>query len=523
MSPVVDHPAAGQGTPEPAETLRLEGFFGDGMVLQRDQPVVVGGRAPAGVSVVVGLAGLVRRGEADETGRWSVGFPPFVCGGPHELRVEAGGEIRIVRDVWFGEVWLVAGQSNVIWPHRFLSPAEQARHEDFWRDSGARVWQMPERGFAEADEIVPPAPWLRPARDGPPAMPLLPAALAHLLEEAVGERVGMIVSALGGSRISSWLPRSAYAGDTLLSNYLRDYPDDPEDYDAILAEWREARERFERNNGKCLEDNEPAIPMTKYLFWGPRGTRNLSYPGGAFDAMIRPLAQLALRGVVWYQGESDAEICSGYGKRLRNMIEAWRTLWFKGCKQPRLPFVVLQLPAYAAGADTGNWPFLREEQERAACDVDDVYCVPTPDLGDPDDIHPADKTVFARRLLPAVRALTVDETPPSAPAIREVGLRGGVERPFVEVMTDAPLRPTDAEILGFEILDAGGDTLPVRAGFSDPQTLTIALPVAPRAYRGLRYNFRPVPEGRLYGLNGLPLRPFRTDQATPPYRGNGLY
>ncbi|MCC5840378.1 MAG: hypothetical protein JJT96_09645 [Opitutales bacterium] len=493
------------------------------MVLQHERPIRLFGGGSPGAPVRVSLAAGEWRATVDAAGAWNLDLPPVEVGGPYELKISSGSEEIVVRDVWFGEVWLIAGQSNVIWPYGYVSSGEQARHRDFFLGTPARIWQMPERSAAEAHVPVARAPWLCPGNGPPASLPLLPSALATLLERGLGKPVGILVSALGGSRISSWLPTDVFPRDSLLSAYLNTYPADPEDYAAALQEWREARDRFERYNGKCLEDSEPAIPITKYLFWGPRGTRNLSYPGGAFEAMIRPLARMALRGVVWYQGESDAEIASGYGNRLRLMIEQWRSLWLKQCEQLRLPFVVAQLPAYAAGPDSGNWPFLREEQERAVSGTEDAYCVPTTDLGDPQDIHPANKIVFALRLAPTLQALTRGEAPLHAPAISRVILHAEARRPYLEIITGAPLQHTAGNIQGFDILDAGGDPLPVSAKFCDPRKLILELPVAPRVYRGLRYNFQPVPKGRLYGLNGFPLRPFRNDHAAPPYRANALY
>lgn len=518
--------AVDSSVPEAPVACALDGCYGDGMVFQRRCPVVLRGRAPAGSRIKVRFGAVEAGADTGVDGVWCVTLPPFDAGGPYTVHVEGETGECLLRDIWVGEVWLCAGQSNIIWPVGYLKERDKETQLENLREKQCRLMLMPERSFAEADDPLPSLSWQWSSEEDLLGLPALPGALGPMLEEHLGCKVGLMVSALGGSRISSWIPRSAYAGEPSLADYLRDYPPDPRGYEKRIAAWKAEREAFDAQNGARGARGEPVVPFTKYLFWGPRGTRSLAYPGGAFDAMIRPLAHLHVAGILWYQGESDAEYPERYACRLRLLMREWRGLWAREAGLSRLPFAIVQLPQYSGDSASANWPHIREAQMRAAEDSPETAVVPTLDLGDVDDIHPSDKLAFARRIIPFMASFSKGEPPPTAPVLASFSVESAPSsdaKTLVRVRLSQPVRKPGGDVVGFEIIDTNGDTLPLGARFLDSETLALELPIAAHAFRGLRYAWKAAPDPLLLGGGGLPVLPFRSDAAPPPYRAETLY
>lgn len=244
---------------------------------------------------------------------------------------------------------------------------------------------------------------------------------------------------------------------------------------------------------KFSRDLEPELAVPVY----PQ--RN---PTAIFNGMIAPIAGFALRGALWYQGEGNADRPLQYRSLLPALIQDWRHHWGQG----NFPFLVVQLPNIAAY----DWPAMREAQALAARRLPAVGLVVTIDLGDPENLHPANKRPVGERLHLAARHVAYGEVCTwTGPTYRGLAFaRGGVRLKFAE--TGSGLATLDgAPVRGFELRSANGDYQPAEA-FIDGDTVVVLSRLAePPA--AVRYAWAPDPRANLCNREGLPAAPFRTD------------
>jgi sialate O-acetylesterase len=227
--------------------------------------------------------------------------------------------------------------------------------------------------------------WLKVDPDQLPPLSAIAWAFARELAAARNVPVGMIVAARGGVRIEAWMPRAA-VDMTERGRKLAALSDSPEVIAAAAADAKQSRPYAQTKLHQWMMGR--ALPMSLY------------------ERLIRPLGDLSLRGVLWYQGESNAETAEdafNYRGQLRDLVQAWRGQW----RRPDLPFLVVGLPAYNPKPGEGtleSWKTLRESQRAAVASLADTFLVDIFDLGDPARIHPLRKYEVGQRL--EERALT---------------------------------------------------------------------------------------------------------------------
>ena len=227
--------------------------------------------------------------------------------------------------------------------------------------------------------------------------------------------------------------------------------------------------------------------------------------GTLYNAMIAPLGETALRGVAWYQGESDTDL-PGYDRRLAAMMADWRAQF----GAPDLPFAIIQLSAYGATASApteSGWAHLRDIQRRVAETDRRAAVVVTLDLGDRLDIHPGEKQEVGRRTARALRALAYQEAvSPSGPrirsALRDAG--GGATLSFADVSDSLTMLGADAAI-GFELCAATGSCRYANAKASGDQVVIIG---DGKPVTRVRYAWADSPTVNLFDRAGQPVGPF---------------
>ena len=219
--------------------------------------------------------------------------------------------------------------------------------------------------------------------------------------------------------------------------------------------------------------------------------------------MIAPLTPHAIRGVIWYQGESDAspERAPVYARLFEATIRSWRRAWGSG----DFPFLFVQLANWTAGP--GNaWPELREAQLRTLSVANTGMAV-TVDVGNPADIHPRDKKTVGTRLALAARALAYGESlAHSGPLFRQATPEGSGLRVYFDHAEG--LKTRGGPVVGFEVAGADGKYVPADARIEGTTVLVSSAAVpAPRA---VRYGWADNPTVSLYDAAGLPASPFRS-------------
>ena len=250
--------------------------------------------------------------------------------------------------------------------------------------------------------------------------------------------------------------------------------------------------QVEHNLGWTVRPHEP---------WGPG---NPNSPSILFSSMIAPLLALAIRGVIWYQGESNEATPARYARLFPAMIRAWREQWQQG----NFPFLFVQLPNFGPdNSSTSYWSEIRHAQERGLTEPATAM-VPTIDIGDPNDLHPPNKAEVGRRLALAALAIAYDASDPSllSPRIESIDFAGGEVRLKYAPLAGG-LSARRGEPLGFELAGADKRFAPAQARIKGPEIVVWSDRVpAPRA---LRYAFADNPIPNLANARGLPLPPFR--------------
>lgn len=482
-----------------AAAVRPAAVFADSMVLQRGMPVPIWGSAEPATEVRVSFAGQTATAAAGPDGRWQAMLAPLAAAaGGQPLEIAAGAERVVVADVVVGEVWLLGGQSNMEYSAGAMAgrlPAGRALVEAA-DHPGIRFCRIvaPPAAARQADYPAPQR-WDVCTPTAVAVHSAVGFVFARRLHDALGVPVGVIDTSVGGTPIEPWIPERSFTGHPTL--------------DAIAAHARAGDiEAIRRMPGGTLV----------------RGDHWL--PGRLFNGRIAPLVPLAIRGAAWYQGESNCgrgEDPRDYAAKLGALVAGWRSEWAR----PDLPFGVVQLPQWKSEA----WPFLREEQRRAAAGLGHAGLVVTIDLDHADDIHPPDKIAVGGRLarwaLARVHGRAIAAEGPVFAAARRRGaemvvgfagagdglMAGRLAAPDEVVDSGSPV------VHGFELCAADGAWHDAAARIAGDEVVVAAEAVADPI--AVRYACRPDAARdrpwNLHGRSGLPVGPFCSDPSRMPY------
>lgn len=447
------------------DAFELAPWLGEHMLAPADEPWRVAGRATAGAHVAATLwtrvegrsTSFAEDVTADAEGRFEIVFPAQRAGLGAELTVTCGVEQRVLRDVAFGDLWIASGQSNMEWTSRQLGLAG----EDLAgaSDPGVRLLRV-ERATAAAPLATLGGRWQRSSPQVALEFSAVGFHFARELRQRTGRPIGIVLAAWGGTPAEAWMPRTALEADERFAPILARAP------------------------------HEPA--------WGA---------AALYHGMIHPLLGCRPRGVIWYQGESNADRAEQYAPLFQSLIASWREAF--GASE--LPFLWVQLANFGARAPTPGesaWAELREAQA-AALALPATGMAVAIDVGDADDIHPRDKATVALRLaLEAERVAYGRDTVSRGPRFAE----HVVERAALRVRLDFAegLRTREGGTpQGFAL--AGEDRVFHAAQARiDGAHVVLTSPAVP-APVAARFAWADNPAHDLVNGAGLPAEPFRTD------------
>ncbi len=487
--------------------VKLPGVFGDHMVLQRDASIPVWGWAEPGEEIAVRLAQQSKKTKADGEGKWSVKLDPMKAGGPYVLSVQ-GKNVVEKRDVLVGEVWLCSGQSNMVMTvNGCLNRDAEIAAADCPRIRMLTV----ARKTAEKPQEHCEGTW---AVCSPKTVGGFSAAayfFGRRLHDELDVPVGLINSSWGGTPIQAWTSRKAQQAVEELAPLVEAYEKAVAAYDPAAAAKRYEKQRAAwkaaaakaKAEGTKFTQRRPRAPLP------PQESPNS--PGTLYNGMIAPLAPYAIRGAIWYQGESNAGNAKLYGRQLRTMIAQWRSVWCQG----DFPFLFVQLPNFMAPqqnpSETGGWPLVREQMLQTLA-VPNTGMAVTIDVGEANDIHPRNKQDVGKRLAQWALAKTYGKDLVACGPLYKSMRRDGDK--IVLAFDDADgLAARGGQLKGFAI--AGQDRKFVWAQAKiEGNTVVVSSseitePVA------VRYGWANNPEGTLVNQAGLPASPFRTDSWDP--------
>jgi sialate O-acetylesterase len=479
--------------------VELNSLFSDNIVLQRDKPLPIWGTGRDGEKITVQLGKDIATTTVSG-GNWTLKLKSLPAGGPFTLNV-IGDETRTINNVLIGDVWICSGQSNM---ERQLGPRGGQLPLVNWEQEVASA-NHPEirMFFVHRDRTQIPAAdakgkWIVCTPQTANDFSAIGYFFAQTLQADIKVPIGMIFNAVGGTAIDLWISPTALAsipaGEQLIQRTEQD----------ILNSAEKVAE-FKLNKPELLKKYDIDVAAAKAAgLPGPRppsAPRDLSdkHPSCLFNGMVAPLIPYAIKGAIWYQGESD----SGRGKLYRElfplMIHDWRSRWQQG----DFPFCFVQLATYR-----GNDPMVREAQFISLTRAPNTAMVVTTDLGEADNIHPIHKREVGERLALAARALAYEEKiESSGPLLQSSEIKNG--KVILHFSHAKGLTAKGTVLTGFVIAGADKKFVSADAVIVDETVIvscpTVSAPIA------TRYNWAGVAEGNLYNSTDLPASPFRTD------------
>ena len=375
-------------------TLWLPKVFGSHMVLQANAPLPIWGKAAPGSQVTVQLDQDLQTVVANADGDWSVRMPQRSASTQAiELQVSTAAESISLRDILVGEVWVCAGQSNMEWR---LNQSTNGRQElaalqeqdaqqirlldltDGPRGVGSgysaqQLGQLTPQHFVDGQ-------WKVATAQTAQAFSAVGWYFGTHLQAELNVPVGLICPAAGGSPAEAWIPVEALEEDQTLKGLVAGNWLDSE----LLGEFCPLRGR---------QNLEAAIQAGESIPTDLIGPNHPFKPGFLWSATMEPMIPFAIAGVIWYQGESNAETrprVAQHGQLFPLLIRQWRQKWGQG----DFPFLLVQLPSM----NRPYWPEFRESQRVAQQQLPNVGMAVTIDTGHPTNVHPPEKKIVGQRL-----------------------------------------------------------------------------------------------------------------------------
>mgnify|MGYP002622609191 CR=1 FL=1 len=484
----------------------LPAVFTDHMVLQRDQPVPVWGWADPNEEVTVSFRDQSKTTTADVNGNWSVKLDALSLGEPGTLRVQGNNELTR-SDVLVGEVWVCSGQSNMQWSvAAALDPDLEAASANL---PNLRLFKTP-MVTAESPQQDVDAEWRVCTPDFVPEFSAVGYFYGRNLHQILDVPVGMIQTAWGGTPAEAWTSPEALARTDSLTPLVEAWDARVESYNPETAEldYQSALADWEKKVAEANAAGEQA-PRKPRKLADPRTSSHR--PSNLYNAMVAPLAGYAIRGAIWYQGESNAGRAYQYRTLMPLMIQSWREAW----KQGEFSFYQVQLANFRPITDQPGdsaWAELREAQMIATEAIPNVGAACITDLGAALDIHPKDKQNVAKRLarLALVNDYGMSGVVKQGPTYRSIDIQDNKVTVHFETYGQDLVSYYREPLTGFAIAGDDKQWHWAEATITGPDSVEltcpdVAMPVA------VRYNWADNPQGNLFSNAYLPAYPFRSD------------
>ena len=496
-------------------------LFTDGAVLQRGQPVPVWGTANEGEAVTVELGGQKLTTTAHH-GTWRVDLRPLTAGGPFTMTVSGENKVT-VNNLLVGEVWICSGQSNMSFTFTQTATAREETPKATFPK--IRMFTVKQK-TAIKPQTEAGGSWVECSPESVGRFSAVGYFFARDIYQKLGVPVGMIHTSWGGTPAQAWTSIGGFGDNPELKEFasaaqqaLANYPAAPANYAAKVEEYKAAKKAWDETAGKAYqetlkawnEDCAKAKQNGQALPPKPAPARRAPQPppgieGGPnnpttlFNGMVAPLIPYAIKGAIWYQGESNAKNARQYRTLFPAMIADWRAKW----KQGDFPFLFVQIAPF-----NGQPPEIREAQFLTLAKSPNTAMAVTTDVGNATNIHPTQKEPVGQRLALAARALAYGEKIEfSGPLYQSMKVQGDqVSISFTH--TGGGLVAKDGDLKGFTIAGADGAFVPAKAEIKGSNVIVSAAGVtAPKA---VRYGWANVPDVNLINKEGLPASPFRSD------------
>lgn len=481
--------------------LQIPGFYSDNMVLQRDIPLTISGKANAGDQISV----LLRKPEKRKTkeiqtqqtmagkdGRWSVTLDPMAAGTNYTLMIRCltstssvSSEITY-KNVAFGEVWLCSGQSNMVFRVDQSIEDEQneikaylATNPDIRLFNEKCNWltndyEWPETALDSVNRLMhfAPAKWEMCNGQNTTEFSAVAFQFGKMLSDSLNVPIGLILNAVGGSPTEAWIDRKTLEFE--FPDMLYNWKDSD-----FIQQW--VRDRAKKNIAKSANKLQ----------------RHPYEPCYLFESGILPLQGCAIKGVIWYQGESNAHNIETHEKLFPLLVQSWRN-----CFGEHLPFYFVQLSSH----DRPSWPAFRNSQRLLMSKLENTRMAVCSDFGDRYDVHPRHKKAVGQRLARwALHDLYGFDVVPSGPLFKSIETKDNAI--FISFDFAEGLHASDGKTLRtFEIAEQEGQFVPANAEIVGNQVKVWNNSI--QNPRFVRYGWQPTTDANLVNGDGLPASTF---------------
>ncbi len=468
--------------------LELASPFSENMVLQRQSKVSVWGWAEPASEVSVTMAGNTETTTVNHDGSWKVELDMMPAGGPYQFQVTSECEKIIYENVLVGDVWICSGQSNMQMGHRAMIGYEQILAD--MKDRPIRCMNV------KQDVSFTPNQRCQGKWNTRPSPSAVALAFSYFLQKESDVPVGIILTCWGSSSIEGWMPK---------------------DMTKELPHFAKKMQKFEENDTEkvqsLLEMRDKGItwPLEDNIYLRTR-------PNILYNAMMHPLAPYAARGIVWYQGESNAGSANSmqqYAQSLQRWCLRMRSLW----DRDDLHLLVVMLPQFkrvrenesVTDPTAHSWAWMRESQMRIR-ELSHTSIANTIDLGDPNDIHPRDKAPIGQRLaFLAQRDVNGQQLLVQGPTMKSVTITSS--QVIVAYENAEGLATADGKaVRGFWVAGKSRQWTAVEGRIKGQTVILSCGEMTPQV---VRYAFCAVPDVNLINAAKLPALPFRTDTDKP--------
>ncbi len=462
--------------------LKLAAVFNNHMVLQRLKPIPIYGTANAGDKIEVQFQHKKLSTITDVYGNWKVVFPASKHGGPFVLSAKTENVQLLIKDILIGDVWLCSGQSNMDFK---LKNAKDGK-EEIKKNPLLRLYKL--NAIAETDNNSWDSLTLAKTNQlnffsgnwqqtDTTSLQNFSAVAYYFGKKLTQEEqvpIGLIQVSVGGSGTESWIDRYSLEHDDLLVDMVSNWRKTD-----FIQQW--CRERADLNLKNAIS------PLQRHPY----------QPCYNYEAGINPLTKFPISGVIWYQGESNANNIELHEHLFETLVKSWRSKW-----NTNLPFYYVQLSSIARP----SWPEFRNSQRLMAHQIANVGMAVSSDLGDSLNVHPIDKKPIGDRLARLALKYTYQKNIiANGPEVNKVvKVNGQFQISFANTMQ---LTTTNhKELIGFELVNEKGQRFTVKATIHHHQ-VWIAIPKDEKIEKIL-YAWQPFTRANLINEIKLPASTF---------------
>ncbi len=416
--------------------------FADHMVLQRDHPIPIYGKANVNDKIEVRFNNRVLKTVADQTGKWKVQFPAMKFGGPYQIEIISGSHKLQLKDVLIGDVWFCSGQSNMAFPVKSSATGAETLVR---LNSNLPIRLLNYKPIAETDNVA----WDQQTLASVNSLQYFAgnwtkldaatvanfSAIAYYFGEKLATEqqvpIGLIQMAVGGSTLESWIDRKTLEHDELLVNVLDNWRKSD-----FIQDWARGRADVNLKNATNTKQRHPYEPTYNY------------------EAGVSKLIDFPIKGIIWYQGESNAHNVELFNHEMPLLVKSWREKW-----NNNFPFYYVQL----SSLDRPTWPHFRDAQRQLQATIPNSGMAVSSDLGDSLNVHPIRKKEVGERLaLLALKHTYHQPISASGPVALKAVRNGNI---VVVTFSEAQQLKISggSQLKGFEVVDHKGNHILVRA------------------------------------------------------------